>query len=152
MTLIRIRQRWRPSDYLLDELVRHDAGVGMDLEDIDLAGLDLAGINLTGATLNGASLRGANLRGATLDRACLSGVDARSADLTGASLRRVFLFDVDLGGARLADIDTDGSTVIQTRHLAARSDQAARMWLVGGLVRAANNDPPPNQKQETQWV
>lgn len=152
MTLRSLGPRWRPSEYMLEELLRYDAGVDMDLENIDLTGLDLAGINLTGATMTAASLRGANLRLATLDRACLSGVDARSADLTGASLRQVFLFDVDLGEAILADIDADGSTVIQTRHLAARSDQSGRTWSVGGLVRSVNNDPPPNQKQETRWV
>lgn len=152
MALRTLGPRWRPSEYMLEELLRYDAGVDMDLENIDLTGYDLAGINLTGATMTGGSLRSANLRGATLDRVCLVRTDARWVDLTGASLRGALLVDVDLCGASLADVDAAGSIDIQTLDPRHPSNQHGRAWVVGGLVGRASNGPPRNKMQEPPWV
>ena len=111
MITITRRPRWRPTEYLLEELHRYSAGIDADLEDIDLSGQNLAGINLTGATLTGASLNGTNMRGAVLDRACLWNVDGRSVDLTGASMREALIIETALEHAALTNIDSHGSVL-----------------------------------------
>ncbi len=136
MIAITRRPRWRPTEYLLEELHRYSAGIDADLEDIDLSGQNLAGINLTGATLTGASLNGANMRGAVLDRACLWNVDARSVDLTGASIREALIMETDLEHAALTNIDSHGSVLVPLASTPIRIPAPpSRFWMVDGLAR-----------------
>jgi len=153
MMPITCRPRWQPTDYLLEELHRYDAGIEMDLEDIDLTGRDLAGINLTGATLAGASLNGANLRGAILDRACLCNVDARRVDLSGASLRHTVIIDTDLEHATLTNVDAGGSILIRTRTEGGIPvGSLGRFPLARGLVRCERRPTTGTSTRSTPWA